>query len=77
MFLIPWGNDAHLRGDSVAKRLMNTLAYGWVEHCNDIASCRIAPSLKISILCYDNSTMYFLMNEMTMLNVDGWMTKCI
>ena len=37
--LIPCGNHAQLKGGSGAKRLMSTLAYGWVERCSDIASC--------------------------------------
>ena len=37
VFLIPWGNHAQLGGGSVAKRLMSTLAYGWLEHCSDVA----------------------------------------
>ena len=39
MFLIPRGNHAQLGGGSAAKRLMSTLAYGWVERFSDIASC--------------------------------------
>ena len=42
--LVPYGNHAHLGGGSDAKRLRSTLAYGWVEHCNDIASCGEASS---------------------------------
>ena len=33
-----------LGGGSDAERLMSTLAYGWVERCNDVASCRKASS---------------------------------
>ena len=32
-------NHAQLGGGSDAKRLMSTLAYGWVERCIDVASC--------------------------------------
>ena len=39
VLLIPWGNYAQLKGGSVAERLKTTLAYGWVEHCSDIAGC--------------------------------------
>ena len=35
-----WRNYAQLRGGSVAERLMSTLAYGWVEHCSNVAGCR-------------------------------------
>ena len=35
----PCGNHAQLGGGSADERLMSTLAYGWVEHCSDIASC--------------------------------------
>ena len=31
---------------------MNTLAYGWVEHCDDIASCGMTSYSKISIMLY-------------------------
>ena len=30
-------NHAQLGGGSVAERLRSTLAYGWVERCNDVA----------------------------------------
>ena len=39
-------NHAQLRGGSVAERLMSTLAYGWVERCNDVAGCGASSSLK-------------------------------
>ena len=32
-------NHAQLGGCSDAERLMSTLAYGWVERFNDVASC--------------------------------------
>ena len=32
-------NHPQLGGGSDAGRLMRTLAYGWVEHCSDVASC--------------------------------------
>ena len=38
-------NHAQLEGGSDAERLMSTLAYGWVEHCNDIASSGLASSI--------------------------------
>ena len=38
--LFPYENHAQLGGGSDAERLMSTLAYGWVERCNDIVSCR-------------------------------------
>ena len=37
--LVPCGNHAHLGGGSDAERLRSTLAYGWVERCNDVAGC--------------------------------------
>ena len=54
-FLYPWlcvillvpyslGTHAHLGGGSTAERLGSTLAYGWVERCNDVAGCRASPS---------------------------------
>ena len=35
----PW-NHVELGGGSVAERSMRELAYGWVEHCSDVAGCR-------------------------------------
>ena len=35
----PLCNDVQLVGGSVAKRLRSALAYGWVEHCSDVAGC--------------------------------------
>ena len=37
--LVPYslGNHARLRGGRVAERLRSMLAYGWVEHCSNIA----------------------------------------
>ena len=40
----PCGNHAQLEGGNDVERLMNTLAYGWVERCSDIASCMEASS---------------------------------
>ena len=42
--LDPHGNHAQLGGGSDAERVRSTLAYGWVERCSDIASCREASS---------------------------------
>ena len=42
--LVPCGNHAQLEGGSDAERVRNTLAYGWVENCSDIASYREASS---------------------------------
>ena len=42
--LVPCGNHAQLESGSGVERLMNTLAYGWVERCNDITSCGEASS---------------------------------
>ena len=42
--LVPYGNHAQLEGGSDAERVRSTLAYGWVEHCSDVASCREAYS---------------------------------
>ena len=38
--LVPCGNHAQLRGGNDAEILMSTLAYGWVERCSNIASCK-------------------------------------
>ena len=42
--LVPCGNHVQLGGGSDAERLRSTLAFGWVERCSDIASCRKASS---------------------------------
>ena len=42
--LVPYGNHAQLRGGSDAERVRITLAYGWAEHCSDIAICEEAYS---------------------------------
>ena len=39
-------NHAQLGGGSVAERLMSTMAYGWVEHCSDVAGCGVNSSSK-------------------------------
>ena len=39
LFLSSLWNHSQLRGGSGAEGLMSTLAYGWVERCNDVASC--------------------------------------
>ena len=42
--LFPYGNHAQLGGGSDAERVRSTLAYGWVECCSEIASCRESSS---------------------------------
>ena len=39
--LVPYslGNHAWLKGGSVAEGLRSIRAYGWVEHCSDVAGC--------------------------------------
>ena len=58
------GNHAQLRGSHVAERLRSTLAYGWVEHCSDIAGCGEASSQDKYFLVYLISATVFacLMN---------------
>ena len=58
MFLIPSGNHARLGGGSAADRLMNALAYGWVERCSDVAGCGTI-SYQMIILDYSASTFIF------------------
>ena len=58
--LVPCGNHAQLRGGSGAERLRSTLAYGWVEHCNDIASCREASSQDKYFLVLNSATVFSL-----------------
>ena len=49
MFPSSLWNHAQLEGGSGVEILNNTLAYGWAEHFNYIASCRTTSSFKISI----------------------------
>ena len=44
VFLSSLWNHARVGGDSDAKSLTSTLAYGWVEHCNNVASCETTQS---------------------------------
>ena len=62
--LVPYSleNHAQLGGGSVAERLRSTLAYGWVEHCSDVAGC-IMNSYKISNLVSFTSAIIFSVNE--------------
>ena len=63
MFLIRCGNHAQLGGGSAVERLIRTLAYGWVERCNDIDSYGMSFISKISILFYFiSTTVYVFMN---------------
>ena len=45
------GNHSQIGGGSGVEKLINTLAYGWVEHCNDIASCGTSYSQDNYSLC--------------------------
>ena len=58
---IPCGNHAQIGGGSAAERLMSVLAYGWVERCNDVASCG-TNSLKDKYLCV-NLYKFYLLHE--------------
>ena len=42
--LVPHGNHSQIGVGSDAERVRKTMAYGWVERCNDIASCGEASS---------------------------------
>ena len=44
-------NHAQLGGGSDAERLMSAMAYGWVERCNDVSSCRATSSQYKYSLC--------------------------
>ena len=46
----------------VAERLRSMLAYGWVEHCSNIASCGTI-SYEIINLVYFTSAIIFTVNE--------------
>ena len=50
--LVPYslGSHSRLGGDSVVERFKITWAYGWVEHCSDVASCGVKSSSKISVV---------------------------
>ena len=41
---------------------MSILAYGWVEHCSDIAGCGTSLFQDKYFLCVISATVYFLMN---------------
>ena len=62
MFLIPCGNHAQFVGGSAAERLMSALAYGWVEHCNDVAGCETRLFQDKYFLCVISATVFCLMN---------------
>ena len=55
-------NHSQLGGGSDAERLMSTPAYGWVEHCSDVAGCGTI-SYKISNLAFFTSAIIFSVNE--------------
>ena len=58
--LVPCGNHAQLGGGSGAEILMSTLAYGWVEHCSDIASCGEASSQDKYFLVFNLCNVFVL-----------------
>ena len=58
--LVPCENHAQLEGGNDAKRVRSTLAYGWVEHYNDIASCGEASS-QDKYSCILSSQLYLFM----------------
>ena len=62
--LVPYSleNHAQLEGGSIAERLRSMLAYGWVEHCSDVAGCGTS-SYKISNLVYFTSAILFTVND--------------
>ena len=62
MFFIPCGNHAHIVGGSVAKILMSTLDYGWVERCSDVASCGTSFFQDKYFLCVIFVIVFCLMN---------------
>ena len=75
MFLIPCGNHAQLGGGSVAERLMSTLAYGWVEHCSEVAGCGILHQ-KISDAGYFISAIISIVLPLY-IDVLGIMNPCV
>ena len=62
--LVPYSleNHAQLGAGSVADKLRSMMAYGWVEHCSDVASCGTS-SYKISNLVYFTSAILFTVND--------------
>ena len=79
--LVPYslGNQAHLGGGSVAERLRSTLAYGWVEHCSDVAGYGMNSSQdKYSCLFHLCNYIYYLMDydeHVKFLNV--WIASAV
>ena len=59
--LVPCGNHAQLGGGSGAERLRNTLAYGWVERCSNIASCKEASSQDKYFLVFNLCNVFALL----------------
>ena len=57
--LVPCGNHAQLMGGNDAERLRSTLAYGWVERCNEIVSFG-EPSFEDKYLLYQYLHLYSL-----------------
>ena len=57
-------NHAQLGGGSVAKRMISTLAYGWVERCSDVAGCGRVILQKISKSDYPISAVILMFNEL-------------
>ena len=63
--LVPCGKHAQLGGGSGAERLIIPLAYGWVERCNDIASCGTTHLHdKCSLVFYVLNLAMYLFNEL-------------
>ena len=59
--LVPYslGDHSQLGGGNVAKRLMSTLAYGWVKHCSNVALSG-QYSFKIIISCVKSLYLYLI-----------------
>ena len=66
--LVPCGNHPQLEGGSGAEILLITLAYGWVEHCNDIAICEEASSQDKYYCVLNICKLFVLLINMNMLN---------
>ena len=56
------GSHSQLEDGSIAERFRSMIAYGWVERCSDVASCRMS-SYKISNLVYFASAILFSVND--------------
>ena len=76
-------NHAQLKGFNVSERLKSTLAYGWVEHCSDIAGCGTSflvvgrASFKDKYSCVFKSCNCIFLWIIMKLSWTCWMHECV